>query len=64
MPLLRKPHEVNNEKQLGGFETRHDSELWIGVARPKIVELHHYEAANVLTDGVIPPDPANYRLSE
>jgi len=64
LPLLRKSHEINNDKQLGGFEARHDSELWIGVARPKILELHHFEAANVLTDGVLPPDPKIYRLPE
>jgi hypothetical protein len=61
IPPLRKPHEVDCVSQLGGFATRHDAELWIGIGKPKFFEFHHFEHA-VVNYGIDPPDPKDYRL--
>lgn len=58
---LKTPFDAGFKKQLGGYDARHDSELWIGASRKKVkkLELHHYEHGCVYN---VPP-PSNYRLS-
>jgi hypothetical protein len=61
IPLLKWPHEVDFEKQLGGWAARHDSEHWIGNAPNHRLELHHFEHA---IDYRVWPEPEDYELNK
>lgn len=61
IPRLQWPHEVNYEKQLGGWSPRHDAEHWIGYRGPRKLELDHFDHA---VDYRWHPDPTKYPLTK
>ncbi len=59
IPVLKWPHEVEMQGQLGGFSPRHDAEHFIGYKGPKALELDHYAHA---VDYRWCPEPGTYEL--
>lgn len=61
IPLLKWPHEVGFQKQLGGWSAMHDAEHWIGQGNPRYLELNHFEHA---VDYRWWPEPENYKFKD
>lgn len=59
LPQLALPHTVCGASQLGGYQPRHDAELWIGTHPEPIrrLELHHHQHGCVYN---VDP-PTNYQ---